>query len=96
MIDHEICGIVIFQCWLIYCIIALIVVCMVETFKKNSSDIEKIFYSLCWPLAIVFLFISYLIRKIKLNIKLKETNKIEENKRKKELVDNVLKELNIR
>jgi hypothetical protein len=69
---------------------------MVETFKKNSSDIEKIFYSLCWPLAIVFLFIIYLIRKIKLNFKLKETNKIEENKRKKELVNTVLKELKLR
>lgn len=101
MITYEISSIVIFQCWLIYfiiyCIIIVIAMCLFfKTFKNNFSDNEKAFYSLCWPLAIVLCPIIYLIKKIKLNIKTKETSKLEEYRHKKETVYTVLKELKLR
>jgi hypothetical protein len=67
-----------------------------ETFKNNFSDYERVLYAIFWPLTIVLLPIFYIIKKIKQNNKLKETNKIEENKCKKELVNTVLKELKLR
>lgn len=63
-----------------------------ETCDDKISDCKKAFCAICWPLVIVLLPVFYIIK----HNKLKEINKIEENKRKKELVDNVLKELNIR
>lgn len=74
----------------------IIALFLLENYEDKISDREKACYAICWPLIIVLLPIFYIIKIIKQNNKLKETNKIEENKRKKELVDNVLKELNIR
>jgi hypothetical protein len=67
-----------------------------ETFENNFSDCERVLYAIFWPLAIVLLPIIYLIKKIKLNVKLKEANKLEEYRRKKETVYTVLRELKIR
>ena len=69
---------------------------LIENYGDEISDREKTCYALCWPLAIVLLSVFYIIKIIKQHNKLKEANKIEENKRKKELVDNVLKELKLR
>lgn len=69
---------------------------LIENYGDEISDCEKAFCALCWPLAIVLLPVFYIIKIIKQHNKLKEANKIEENKRKKELVDNVLKELKLR
>ena len=60
------------------------------------SDREKACGVICWPLIIVLLPVCYIIKIIKQHNKLKEAKKIEEDKRKKELVDNVLKELKLR
>ena len=74
----------------------IIALFLFEDHADELSDREKAFGAICWPLVIVLLPVCYIIKIIKQHNKLKESNKIEENKRKKELVDNVLKELNIR
>jgi ABC-type antimicrobial peptide transport system permease subunit len=73
----------------------------------NISDGKALFIAFFWPLIILYFIFVYITKflgmlftlpckKIKQFIKLKETNKIEENKRKKELVNTVLKELKLR
>jgi hypothetical protein len=69
---------------------------LLENYEDEFSNCEKAFCAICWPLVIVLLPVFYIIKIIKQHNKLKETNKIEENKRKKELVNTVLKELNLR
>ena len=75
--------------------------------NDDTPDSKTLFIVFFWSLIILYYIFVYIIKflgmlfilpckKIKQFIKLKETNKIEENKRKKELVDNVLKELNLR
>ena len=74
----------------------IIAIFLCEEHADELSGREKAVGAICWPLIIVLLPIFYIIKKIKQSIILKEANKIEENKHKKELVDNVLKELNLR
>ena len=74
----------------------IITLFLLENYEDKISGREKAFAAICWPLVIVLLPIFYIIKIIKQHNKLKETNKIEEDKRKKELVDNVLKELKLR
>ena len=64
--------------------------------KYNISDNKAICISFFWSFIMLFKLFTLPCKKIKQFIKLKEANKIEENKRKKELVDNVLKELKLR
>jgi hypothetical protein len=78
--------------------------------RYDISTDKFIFIVVFWPLTILYFIFVYIIKflcmvfnlftlpckKIKQSIKLKETNKIEENKRKKELVNTVLKELKLR
>ena len=74
----------------------IIALFLLENYEDKISDREKACYAICWPLIIVLLPVFFIIKIIKQHNKLKETNKIEEDKRKKELVDNVLKELKLR
>ncbi len=69
---------------------------LIENYGDEISDCEKACGAICWPLIIVLLPVCYIIKIIKQHNKLKEAKKIEEDKRKKELVDNVLKELKLR
>lgn len=80
---------------------------MVMQENYDIPDRKILFIVFFWSLIILYFIFVYIIKflgmlftlpckKIKQFIKLKEANKIEEDKRKKELVDNVLKELNIR
>jgi hypothetical protein len=77
----------------------------------NISENKAISIVFFWPLIILFFIFVYITKflgiafmilftvpckKIKQFIKLKETNMIEEDKRKKELVNIVLKELKLR
>lgn len=75
---------------------AIIAIFLCENCEDKFSEREKACYAICWPLAIVILPIIYVIRKIKLNIKLKEAIKLEEYRRNKETVYTVLKELKLR
>jgi hypothetical protein len=75
---------------------AIIAIFLCENYEDKFSEREKVCYAICWPLAIVLCPIFYLIKKIKLNIKTKETSKLEEYRHKKETVYAVLKELKIR
>lgn len=98
MPSYEICT-KIFICYpLISSTIALFL-CLLD-FEDKLTIHEKVLYVIFWPLAILFLPILYLIKKIKLNAikrhKLKEANKLEEYKHKKELVHGVLNELKLR
>jgi hypothetical protein len=93
MITSKICVIVVLCYPIISCIIALF---LLENYEDEFSNCEKAFCAICWPLVIVLLPIFYIIKIIKQHNKLKESNKIEENKRKKELVNIVLKELKLR
>jgi hypothetical protein len=93
MTTCKICVIAILCYPIISGIIALF---LLENYEDKISDREKACYAICWPLAIVLLPVFYIIKIIKQNNKLKETNKLEENKRKKELVNTVLKELKLR
>ena len=74
----------------------IIALFLFEDHADELSGCEKAVGVICWPLIIVLLPTFYIIKKIKQHNKLKEANKIEEDKRKKELVNTVLKELNIR
>lgn len=74
----------------------IIALFLFEDHADELSDREKACGAICWPLIIVLLPVFYIIKIIKQHNKLKESNKIEENKHKKELVDNVLKELKLR
>ena len=98
MTFYEICT-KIFVCYpLISSTIALFL-CLLD-FEDKLTIHEKVLYVIFWPLAILFLPILYLIKKIKLNAikrhKLEATNKLEEHRRKKELVCSVLNELNLK
>lgn len=98
MTAREICSIII----VLYTVIVLysmglaIAAHMFEKFKNTFSENKRICYSLCWPLAIIILPIYYLIKKYKLNLKLKEANKLEDYQHKKEIIYTVLKELKLR
>ena len=93
MITSKICIIVILSYIIISSIIATV---FIENYEHKFSDNEILCYSLFWPLIIVLLPIFYIIKIIKQSIKLKENNKLKEDKRKKELVNTVLKELKLR
>lgn len=93
MITCKICAMVVICYPIISGIIALF---LCEAHADEFSSREKVFAVICWPLIIVLLPVFYIIKIIKQHNKLKEANKIEEDKRKKELVDNVLKELKLR
>jgi hypothetical protein len=67
-----------------------------ENYEDRFSDCERMLYAIFWPLAIIILPIFYLIKKYKLNVKLKEANKLEEYQCKKETVYTVLRELKLR
>jgi hypothetical protein len=88
-------------------IIGTILIAMLIDEIYSISKNKAFFMCFFWSLIILFFIIKFLglafmtlftmpCKKIKQFIKLKETNKIEENKRKKELVNNVLKELKLR
>ena len=73
----------------------------------DTPDGKTLFIVFFWPLIILYFIFVYIIKflgmlfmlpckKIKQSIKLKEANKIEEDKHKKELVNTVLKELKLR
>ena len=98
MTFYEICT-KIFVCYpLISSTIALIL-CLLD-FEDKLPIHEKVLYVIFWPLAIMFLPILYLIKKIRLNAikryELKAANKLEEHRHKKELVYAVLNELKLR
>jgi hypothetical protein len=93
MIASIICVIVVI-CYLI--IAATIGIFLEDHYEYNFSEYEIIWYPLCWPLFIILLSIFFIIKIIKRNIKTKEANKLEENKRKKETVYTVLRELKLR
>ena len=98
MTFYEICT-KIFVCYpLISSTIALFL-CLLD-FEDKLPIHEKVLYVIFWPLAIMFLPILYLIKKIRLNAikrhKLEATNKLEEYRHKKELVCSVLNELNLK
>jgi uncharacterized membrane protein len=93
MTASTICVIVV----ICYSIIAVIIGMFLEDhYEYNFSEYEIIGYPLCWPLFIILLSIFFIIKIIKRNIKIKEANKLEEYRRKKETVYTVLKELKIR
>lgn len=75
---------------------AIIALFLCENYEDKFSDREKACYTICWPLIIVLLPIFYIVKIIKQHNKLKEDNEIEEDKRKKETVNEVLKELKLR
>lgn len=81
-----------------YIIISNIIVIVLE--DNYEYDLSKLlWYSFFWPLFIILLPIFFIIKAIKLIVKLKEANKankLEEYRRKKELIYTVLKELKIR
>ena len=94
MITGKICILAII-CYII--ISSIILMVLEEEYEYNFSKL--LWYSFCWPLFIILLPIFFIIRVIKLIVKLKEANetkKIEEYRRKKETVYTVLKELKIR
>ena len=93
MITSKICIIVILSYIIISSIITTV---FIENYEHKFSDNEILYYSIFWPLIIVLLPIFYIIKIIKQSIKLKENNKLKEDKRKKELVNIVLKELKLR
>ena len=62
----------------------------------NISGDKALCIAFFWSFMMLFMLFTLPCKKIKQFIKLKKANKMEEDKRKKELVDNVLKELNIR
>jgi hypothetical protein len=93
MTTSKICVIAV-MCYPI--ISGIIAAFLFEKYEDKFSDYENVFGVICWPLAIVLLPIFYIIKIIKQNNKLKEANKLEENKRKKETVYTVLRELKIR
>ena len=73
--------------------------CLLD-FEDKLPIHEKVLYVIFWQLAIMFLPILYLIKKIRLNAikrhKLEAANKLEEHRHKKELVCSVLNELKLR
>ncbi len=102
-------GIIIFGLLIVVLFHTVIGMGIGMTIQENydTPDGKTLFIVFFWSLIILYYIFVYIIKflgmlfilpckKIKQFIKLKETNKIEENKRKKELVDNVLKELNLR
>jgi hypothetical protein len=84
------------MCYPIISGIIATVLILIECYEDKFSDNEILCYSLFWLLIIVLLPIFYIIKIVKQSIKLKENNKLKEDKRKKELVNTVLKELKLR
>lgn len=80
-----------------YSIIAGIIGLFLEYhYEDKFSEREIIWYPFCWPLFVILLPIFFIIKKHKLNVKLKKANKLKEYRRKKETVYTVLRELKLR
>ena len=80
---------------ILHLLIGFLIGLAIESIYNISGD-KALCISFFWSFMILFMLFTLPCKKIKQFIKLKKANKIEEDKRKKELVDNVLKELNIR